>query len=697
MARTDKCYIGTNTKMYKGIQDTLLFLKELNELTKDLSRKELELFVIPSFITLDSAVRCIPAENISIGAQNMCWEDNGQFTGEISPIMLKEVGVKIVEIGHSERRHVLHETDIEENKKVLSALHHGFTPLLCVGETLEQKDWGIAEETIRRQLKLGLRGVTSSMAQQLWIAYEPVWAIGTSGVPATKEYADKKHKLIKQTLAELFGKEIGWDIPVLYGGSVNSENATELIQMPHIDGLFIGRSAWNARNFSRIIQNVLPIFLPTKERRNSMIPNQLFSLHEEIHNKDFILATYYIELDSDSNVISKASSMAIGQTVGTWVPVPGITDEMRENHMGRVVNIIDVPPIELSSQHTSQTRTYLIQIAYPNVNFEASFPMILTTLLGNDASTSAQVKLVDLQFPKSLSEQFVGPKFGIEGLRKLTGVEDRPLVLNMIKPCIGFSPQVGAKIFYETALGGVDFIKDDELLGNPEFCRAEERVRFYNEAAKAVFEKTGHKTRYIVNVTERADRQLDHVKRVVDAGAELIMLNFAAVGYSMFQAVSESVPVPVLGHYASSGMFYEGKNSGMTSPLAIGKFPRLAGADIVMMNTPYGGYPLEYLKYIRTAHELSLPYYNLKPTFPSLGGGVHPGQAELFINDLGTDIILAPGGSIQGHPDGATAGARAMRQAIDAVLQGISIEEAAKEHTELGKAIHLWGVKKVNK
>jgi 2,3-diketo-5-methylthiopentyl-1-phosphate enolase len=364
---------------------------------------------------------------------------------------------------------------------------------------------------------------------------------------------------------------------------------------------------------------------------------------------------------------------------------------MREKHMGRVVNIIDVPPSDLSGQTDTDPSACLIQIAYPPVNFGAQFPMMLTTLLGNDASTSVQAKLVDLQLPESFVSEFQGPASGVEGLRKLTGVEKRPLILNMIKPCTGFTPNVGAKIFYETALGGVDFIKDDELLGNPDFCRNIDRVKLYREAADAAYEKTGHRTIYIVNITDRADRVLEHAKRVVEAGAEAVMLNYATVGYSVFRSVAESIPVPILGHYAGSGMFYEGAKSGMSFPLACGKFPRLAGADIAMMNTPYGGYPLKYQKYMQAAHELSLPYYSLKPTMPSLGGGVHPGIAERYIKDLGTDIILAPGGSVQGHPMGAAAGVRAMLQSIDAVLSGIPLDEAAKSHEELKVALDLWG------
>lgn len=421
--------------------------------------------------------------------------------------------------------------------------------------------------------------------------------------------------------------------------------------------------------------------------------NDLFSLHEQIHNDNYLLATYYIELPRDSDVSEKAASMAVGQTIGTWIPVPGITGAMRETHMGQVVAIQEYPPQELMSRTmTDEPVSYTIQIAYPVVNFDDCLPMVLTTLLGNDASTSAQVKLIDIQLPESYLEHFSGPRFGIEGLRRLTGIKKRPLVLNMIKPCTGISPETGAEIFRQTALGGVDFIKDDELLANPKFCPALDRVVAYNEAARQAYEETGHKTRYIVNATERADRLLDHVKALVDAGAEMLMINFAAVGYSMFRAVTEAVDVPVMGHYAGSGMFYEGEISGLSSPIALGKLPRLCGADIVMINTPYGGYPLQRLKYLQTAQALALPWCGISQTMPAVGGGVHPGLVQQFIDDLGCDIILSPGGAVQGHPDGAAAGARAMRQAIAAVMADIPLEEAGKEHKELGKSLALWGV-----
>lgn len=249
-------YFGTNTKMYKTIKETREFVSSLQELTKDISRDEIELFVIPSYTTLKDANEIKDETLLMIGAQNMGWEEQGQFTGEISPIMLQEIGTDLVMIGHSERRHVLGETDEQENKKVICSLNHDFTTLLCVGETEEQKEFGISEEIIRIQLKKGLYGVTKDMVKKLWVAYEPVWAIGVNGKPATKEYAEVIHTCIRKTLIELFGEE-GEEIPVLYGGSVNAENAVGLSKMEHIDGLFIGRSAWDANNFNKIIRDVM--------------------------------------------------------------------------------------------------------------------------------------------------------------------------------------------------------------------------------------------------------------------------------------------------------------------------------------------------------------------------------------------------------------------------------------------------------
>lgn len=251
-----KLYFGSNLKMYKGIQETKEYLQKLVENTRDISREEIELFIIPSYTSLPDAVKCIDRNHIRLGAQNMGWEDQGQYTGEISACMLEEIGLDLVMIGHSERRHIFRERDIEENKKVIAALSHGFKALLCIGETAEEKEYEIAEEVLRTQLKVGLHGIDVSQVQNLWIAYEPVWSIGVNGTPATAEYAEARHKHIKETLIDIWGEE-GRKIPVLYGGSVNPGNAEQLIVQPSIDGLFVGRSAWDADQFDTIIRSAV--------------------------------------------------------------------------------------------------------------------------------------------------------------------------------------------------------------------------------------------------------------------------------------------------------------------------------------------------------------------------------------------------------------------------------------------------------
>lgn len=257
MNKCGRLYLGTNTKMYKTISDTIDFLSQLHELTVDLRDYPLDLFVIPSFTALESAGKLLADSHIRLGAQNMAWEKEGQFTGEISPLMLKETDVSIVEIGHSERRHLLSETDEQEEKKVACAADHGFTPLLCIGETRQQREYGISDEVLATQLKIGLHSISTEQAKNLWIAYEPVWAIGINGIPAASDYVAERHRAIRRVLSDLFGTSIGEIVPVLYGGSVNLENASELIQLPHVDGLFIGRSAWNTEQFNYIIRQVL--------------------------------------------------------------------------------------------------------------------------------------------------------------------------------------------------------------------------------------------------------------------------------------------------------------------------------------------------------------------------------------------------------------------------------------------------------
>lgn len=249
-----KIYFGSNLKMYKNIQETVTYLKCLSTYTEKLRKQyeQINLFILPSYTSLESASRNTDQSIIRLGAQNMCWENCGKYTGEISPCMLEETGISLVMAGHSERRHIFGETDPEENLKIRTALEHNFTALLCIGETKEEKEFGIGEEILRMQIKIGLHNIPVEKLSNIWVAYEPVWSIGEEGTPASPEYAEHMHQVIKDTLSSMF-PEKGNEIPAFYGGSVNASNAAELICQPSIDGLFVGRAAWDARKFAELI------------------------------------------------------------------------------------------------------------------------------------------------------------------------------------------------------------------------------------------------------------------------------------------------------------------------------------------------------------------------------------------------------------------------------------------------------------
>jgi 2,3-diketo-5-methylthiopentyl-1-phosphate enolase len=420
--------------------------------------------------------------------------------------------------------------------------------------------------------------------------------------------------------------------------------------------------------------------------------DQIFAYAEGLLGRKYIIATYYLEADPGVDIVAKAASFAVGQSVGTWTPVPGVTRKMLERHMGRVVGIYDIPPVELIPDLPSGQRAFLIQIAFPEANFGAQFPMLLTTLLGNDVSTAARLKLVDLTLSPTFVAGFGGPKFGIAGLREHLGIPRRPILLNMIKPCTGFGPEVGARFFAQSARGGVDVIKDDELLGNTSFSAMLDRVATYTRAAEQVYEDTGHRAAYCPNITDRPERLVDNARRAQELGAGMVMINAVTAGLGVVQAVAEDpgFTLPILTHYAGTGSLTENPRAGISSPLLLGKLCRLAGADTAMFGSVYSTYPLLREKYLRIAHFHRMPLYDLKPTLPCVGGGIHPANAVRIVEDIGLDVMLAVGGAIQGHPGGAAAGGRAMRQAIDAAAQGVPLAEKAREHPELQQALELW-------
>jgi triosephosphate isomerase len=244
-----KYWVGTSWKMNKTLAQAKAFAEALA--AADHARDpRIQRFVIPPFIAVREAKQTLADTSVRVGAQNMHWDDAGAWTGEISPVMLRDCGLDLVELGHSERRKHFGETDRTVGLKTTAAVRHGLTPLICIGETLAEREAGQAEDVLTRQVTGALERLEGeAKAAPLLLAYEPVWAIGVNGIPATADYADARHALI----AAVARGVLGHDVPVLYGGSVNPQNCEELIVQPHIDGLFIGRSAWDVTGYLNIL------------------------------------------------------------------------------------------------------------------------------------------------------------------------------------------------------------------------------------------------------------------------------------------------------------------------------------------------------------------------------------------------------------------------------------------------------------
>lgn len=232
-----KRIVAGNWKMNKTPQETKALIEALLPLVGQ--EKDTEVVFCPPFICLTTAIEAVKGSAIKIGAQNMYYEENGAYTGEVAPNMLKEAGCDYVIIGHSERRGYFGETDEIVNKKVLKAFEHDLTPIICVGETLEQREQGITEDLVRLQTKIALKDVPAATAEKAVIAYEPIWAIGT-GKTATNEQAQEVCAAIRKVLAEIYDAETADKIRIQYGGSVNAGNAAELFAMPDIDGGLVG-------------------------------------------------------------------------------------------------------------------------------------------------------------------------------------------------------------------------------------------------------------------------------------------------------------------------------------------------------------------------------------------------------------------------------------------------------------------------
>lgn len=421
------------------------------------------------------------------------------------------------------------------------------------------------------------------------------------------------------------------------------------------------------------------------------------------HSYPYCIATYRC-YDDKADFAKKAQGIAIGLTVGSWTELPAAKQAQMERHLGKVVSV-DVHEPQGGERYAD------IRIAYPDVNFSRDIPALLVTIFGK-LSMDGRIKLTDLQVSDGFASAFPGPKFGLDGVRSLLGIHNRPLLMSIFKSVIGHDLDELKQQFYLQAAGGVDLIKDDEILFENPLTPIERRVEACLEASERASRGTGQKLLYAVNLTGPTFQLKQQAHKAIEAGANAFLFNVLAYGFDVLHelAADPDISVPIMAHPAIAGALYPSPHYGIAANVLLGKLMRLAGADIVLFPSPYGSVVMPKEENMAIKHALltearsdyitgnaqesdvagPLP---LKRAFPVPSAGIHPGLVPLILRDFGHDTIVNAGGGVHGHPMGAASGGQAFRQAIDAVLAGRALRDYAETHAELKAAIDIWGVK----
>lgn len=408
---------------------------------------------------------------------------------------------------------------------------------------------------------------------------------------------------------------------------------------------------------------------------------------------DPVVATYQVRAPAGTDIDRLAVSLAELQSSGTWVALATETDLIRQRHAAQVLRAWPLDDEAVPEPAGSGQGAWGIEIAYPSRNMGGQIPLMLANVYGECASWR-DLKLVDLRLPASFTAELHGPRFGLAGMRELTGAVDRPMLVTILKPSIGLSPNESAALFYQAAIGGSDAVKDDEKLVSQTWSEVGARARAHAEAARQAEEETGQRTLYFANVTDRPDRLLDAARAAADAGASALLVNTWTIGVAALESLAErdDVGIPVMSHLAFTGALSGAPWSGMAPHLVMGLLPRLAGADLAVYPSHLGSLPFSRGATLDVHRALTEPLFNIRPALPLAGGGLHAGLVPRLVADLGIDWALAAGGGVHGHPMGTAAGARSIRQAFDAAVRGEPPDEARRTNPELAAALDKWPV-----
>ncbi|MBR1973430.1 MAG: ribulose 1,5-bisphosphate carboxylase large subunit [Candidatus Methanomethylophilaceae archaeon] len=404
-------------------------------------------------------------------------------------------------------------------------------------------------------------------------------------------------------------------------------------------------------------------------------------LGEDIDVDAYVICDYRVT--TGMSMEKAANAIAAEQSTGTWTDLTTTTSKIVENYGAKVLSI-----------DGDMTR-----IAFPVEDFSIDIggvPQILSVIAGNlfGLESVSKLRLEDVFFPRSIQEMYKGPKFGVEGMRKLLDRPEKPLVGTIVKPKIGLSPKDTANYVYEAGAGGLTNSKDDETLTNQKFCPIEDRTVAVAEALDRL-ESEGHKMMHAINVSTNGDRIVELAEKVQSWGAKELMVDVITCGFGAVQALAEdpSIKVPIHVHRTMHGAFTRDPLHGIAM-LPITKLVRMCGGDALHIGTlgvgKMSGDPKGDLSNLDACLDSTGGY---RTVMPVLSGGVYPGMIGRMIQIAGKNVQVQAGGGVSGHPGGVRKGAMAMCQAIDAAFLDIPVTEYAKDNVELNEALIKWGYK----
>ncbi len=408
--------------------------------------------------------------------------------------------------------------------------------------------------------------------------------------------------------------------------------------------------------------------------------------------EDDLLAVFKV-IPKDISLEEAAGRVASESSIGTWTTLTTMTPDLRRL-MAKVYEIRE---------------NGIIKIAYPLDLFEInSIPQFISSVAGNVFGMRAikALRLIDVRFPEEYVKAYRGPQFGIKGVREKLRIFDRPITATVVKPKVGLDTERYAKAAYEILAGGVDLLKDDENLTSQNFNPFMKRLDAIMKVIDKVEKETDERKGYLVNITAETNEMMKRAKAVADYGNEFVMIDILTVGWAALQTmrdVLEDLKLAIHAHRAFHAAFTRNPDHGM-SMLMVAKLSRLIGVDHVHIGVPVGKMEAKVKDVLTIEREITSAtfepednilfkqeWYHIKPVFPVASGGLHPGLLPEVIKIMGKDIIMQVGGGVLGHPKGPYAGAKAVRQAIDAAMKNIPLDEYAETHRELKEALEKWG------